>query len=160
MRITCWIQRCVLYLRFCKFRSDITAIVPNCKIGVIVGLARREADFIQSVEDHNHLLFEFLIWFRFLFGSCPVASEISIRLPHSSPIGPTTVLKCYSLLKWLYAGWTIWREVTIRKNVWCYLRPMCICTDTIDMRNPLLLLGFPLPPKEFVSYWLAPTINT
>jgi hypothetical protein len=41
--------------------DDNTAIVQNSEIGAILGLARRDLDLIQCIEEYHHVLFYFLI---------------------------------------------------------------------------------------------------
>lgn len=37
--------------------NQITAIVQNCEIRVIVGMVRKEMDLMQSIKEYNHILF-------------------------------------------------------------------------------------------------------
>jgi hypothetical protein len=65
----------------------ITAIVQNCEIGVILGLARSDMDLMRCIEEYNYALFYFLISFMLLFGSCCVAGGIRISPLKVTPIG-------------------------------------------------------------------------
>jgi hypothetical protein len=59
-------------------RDQKTEFVQHCETGVIVGMARKGQDFIEHIEEHNHGLFWFLIWFKLVFGGRSAAGNISI----------------------------------------------------------------------------------